>query len=249
MQKGNKFRIYPNNEQRIILEKHFGSCRFVHNKLLGVKQTLYDKFRSNISEFELNGHLLILKECYPWLNETHGAALQQSNKNLHRAYKNFFDGRADFPKRQTKKDNHQSYQLPQYYKINIVTNEIYIPKVGWIKIKLHKELFDFNFFVHHIEITETENDIIIEQAKNSKYLKTLTVSRTPTGKYFVSILTNDQKENIPTQYFDKATTIGIDAAINIKQFALNNLATAGRGVVDSLTLVKGMKQEALKSLA
>jgi len=67
MKRGNRYRIYPNKEQKVLLEKHFGSTRFVYNKLLNIKSTLYQKFRINISEFELNNHLLVLKGIYPWL--------------------------------------------------------------------------------------------------------------------------------------------------------------------------------------
>jgi putative transposase len=64
MKRGNRYRIYPSKEQKILLEKHFGCTRFIYNKLLEIKSHLYKKFRISISEFELNNHLLVLKEVY-----------------------------------------------------------------------------------------------------------------------------------------------------------------------------------------
>lgn len=69
MKRGNRYRIYPDEEQKALMEKHFGSTRFVYNKLLNIKFHLYKKFRISISEFELNNHLLVLKEVYPWLKK------------------------------------------------------------------------------------------------------------------------------------------------------------------------------------
>ncbi|HWR25627.1 MAG TPA: helix-turn-helix domain-containing protein, partial [Methanosarcina sp.] len=60
MKRGNRYRIYPDKEQKVLLEKHFGSTRFVYNKLLEIKSHLYKKFRISISEFELrNGKNII----------------------------------------------------------------------------------------------------------------------------------------------------------------------------------------------
>lgn len=56
---GYRYRIYPNKEQKVLLEKHFGSCRFVYNKLLHIKRTLYEKFKISVSEFDLNNLILI----------------------------------------------------------------------------------------------------------------------------------------------------------------------------------------------
>jgi putative transposase len=67
MRKGNLYRIYPTEEQKIILEKHFGSCRFIYNKFLEIRQTFYHKFKMSISKTCLDNHLLVFKETYPWL--------------------------------------------------------------------------------------------------------------------------------------------------------------------------------------
>ncbi|MCC4768989.1 helix-turn-helix domain-containing protein [Methanosarcina sp. DH2] len=112
MKRGNRYRIYPNKEQKVLMEKHFGSTRFVYNRLLNIKSTLYKKCRISISEFDLNNHLLVLKEIYPWLKEINAGALQQASRNLNKAFTNFFNFGFGYPQRKSKKDHHFSFQLP-----------------------------------------------------------------------------------------------------------------------------------------
>ncbi|MDY9925605.1 helix-turn-helix domain-containing protein, partial [Methanosarcina sp.] len=78
MKRGIRYRIYPNKEQKALMEKHFGSTRFVYNKLLEIKSLMYKKFRISISEFELNNHIQVLKEAYPFLKEVNSQSLQQT---------------------------------------------------------------------------------------------------------------------------------------------------------------------------
>lgn len=99
MKRGNRYRIYPNKEQKVLLEKHFGCTRFIYNKLLNIKSTLYKKFRISISEFELNNHLLVLKEVYPFLKEVNSGALQQASRNLNSAFNHFFKDGFGYPQR------------------------------------------------------------------------------------------------------------------------------------------------------
>lgn len=195
MKRGNRYRIYPNKEQKVLLEKHFGSTRFVYNKLLEIKSTLYRKCRISISEFELNNHLLVLKEIYPWLKEVNSGALQQASRNLNSAFNHFFKDGFEYPKRKKKKDNHFSFQLPQHYELNIERSEILLPKLDWIKVKMHRDIF--------------------------VDMKTLTVSRTPTRKYYISILTEDGEKYPEPEPFSHATMIGIDVG-KITFAALSN---------------------------
>ena len=188
MKRGNRYRIYPNLEQKVLMEKHFGCTRFVYNKLLNIKSTLYRKFKANISEFDLNNHLLVLKDIYPWLKEINSGALQQASKNLNSAFNHFFNDGFGYPQRKHKKDNHFSFQLPQHYEFNLEKSEIKLPKIGWIKVKMHRDIFKGE-------------------------MKTLTVSRTPTGKYYISILTDDGEPYPEPEPFSHITMIGIDVGI------------------------------------
>ena len=187
MKRGNQYRIYPNREQKVLMEKHFGSCRFVYNKLLEIKSLLYKKFKMSLSEFELNNHLLVLKEVYPWLKEVNSGALQQASRNLNSAFNHFFKDGFRYPQRKKKKDHHFSFQLPQHYTLNVERSEIQLPKLGWIKVKMHRNI---------------KGD-----------MKTLTVSRTPTGKYYISILTDDGEKYPEPEQFSHATLIGIDVGL------------------------------------
>ena len=187
---GHRYRIYPNKDQTGLLEKHIGSCRFVYNKLLHIKKILYEKFKMSISEFELNNHLTVLKGIYPWLKEVNSQSLQQASKNLNSAYNKFFKEDAGFPKKKSKKNPLQSFQIPQHYRIE--DKKIWLPKIGWVKIKLHRDIMQGE-------------------------MKTATVYRTPTGKYYISIIVENELEYPQTQEFSHSTTIGVD--VGIKTFA------------------------------
>ncbi len=187
---GNRYRIYPNKDQKMLLEKHFGSCRFVYNKLLHINQTLYDHFRINISEFDLNNHLKVLKDIYPWLKEVNSQSLQQESKKLNSAFNNFFKNGFGFPKKKSKKNKVKSFQIPQHYRIE--GSKILLLKLGWMKINLHRDIMQGN-------------------------MKTATISKTPTGKYYISIIVENDLEYPEKQEYSHVTLIGVD--VGIKSFA------------------------------
>ena len=191
---GNRYRIYPNKEQKVLFEKHIGSCRFVYNKLLQIKKILYEKFKMSISEFNLNNHLTVLKEIYPFLKEVNSQSLQQANKNLNSAYNNFFKNGSGFPKKKSKKNPIQSFQIPQHYRIE--GKKIWLPKIGWVKIKLHRDMMQGE-------------------------MKTATVSRTPTGNYYINIIVENELEYPEKQEFSHATMVGVDVG-NITFVSLSN---------------------------
>jgi putative transposase len=216
MKKGNVYRIYPTEEQKIMLEKHFGACRFIYNRFLHIRQTMYDKFKISITRTCLDEQLPIYKETYPWLKEVNSQSLQQANKNLDTAYKNFFEGRADYPTKKTKRFNN-SFQVTQRYKINLTTSQIYLPNIGWIKVKIHRELLSSEFIEKDFIKTIVNEGVVLEHDQNSNFLRTVTVSRTPTRKYHISILTEDNIECPEPQQYTQATTIGVD--VGIKTYA------------------------------
>jgi putative transposase len=207
MKKGNLYRIYPDKEQKQLMERHFGSCRFIYNKFLELRSTMYSKFNISLTRTYLDNHLLVLKEIYPWLKDVNSQSLQHANKNLDMAYQRFFNKQGDYPARKSKKDTN-SFQVTQRYKINITTSRIYIPNIGWMKIKMHRDLFSTDMIQ-----TTVNNEVIIEKDLNADFLRTATVSRTPTRKYHVSILTEDNIPYPPIQSYSKATTVGVDVGI------------------------------------
>jgi len=191
MFKAFKYRIYPSKVQQELIAKHVGSSRFVYNLALETKNTAYLGNNHNYTAFDLMKQLKDLKEECPWLKEVNAQSLQQSVHNMDIAFKRFFKG-SGFPKFK-KKSSGGSFSVPQAIKLE--NGFLSIPKFReGIKIKLHRP---------------TKGKI-----------KSATVSLTPTGKYFVSILC-DTGEDFPTKPpIKEDTSIGID--LGIKDFAITS---------------------------
>lgn len=191
MLKAFKYRIHPTAEQAELINKHIGSCRFVYNLALETKQIAYAGHRVNLSCFDLIKQLPDLKEQCEWLNEINSQSLQQSITHLDNAFTRFFKGQGDFPKFK-KKTARQSFNVPQNVIVDFENNKLIIPKFKKKGI-----------------------DIILHR-KFKGTTKQATISRTPTGKYFISVLV-DTTDKIPKQKTVKEnTTIGID--LGIKSF-------------------------------
>ena len=188
--KANKYRLYPSDWQKELLDKHFGSVRFVFNLALETKTWAYSAHKTNLSRYDLQVQLKDLKEDCTWLREVNSQSLQAALLNLDMAYANFFKGRGKFPNFKTRSGK-QSFLCPQ--NITIENGCLYIPKFKkGINIVLHREI--------------------------KGIIKSATLSKTLTGKYFVSILT-ETKDVIPAKnIIDTKTTVGID--LGIKTFAV-----------------------------
>lgn len=196
-----KYRIYPTKSQEVLLAKTFGCCRFVYNRALAVKTTLYEKEKKGISIFQLTNEMAKWKdnEETKWLKDVNSQALQMSLRFLDVAYTNFFKKRASFPKFKSKHDNNQSFCNPQNTTIEWDSNKIHIPKFReGIKAVLHR--------------------------KFEGKIKSSTVSKTPSGKYFISILVELDKDNPELQKPNEDKTLGIDLGIR-------NFATFSDGIV------------------
>jgi len=189
MLKAYKYRIYPNSSQSEELVRAFGSCRFLYNKALEHKKNTYERSKKSISYNELATSFLIsLKEEFVWLQDVPSQALQQSLKHLDSAYQRFFKLKKGFPSFKSK-NSKQSFSLPQFVKVNFANSTVILPKIGTIKARLHR----------------TFEGII----------KTCTVSKTTTNKYYISVLV-DNKEDLPN-IIPGDKHIGID--LGIKTFA------------------------------
>ncbi|AFV22828.1 transposase, IS605 OrfB family [Methanolobus psychrophilus R15] len=186
-----KYRLYPNKSQIDSFEKQFGTCRFVYNWALDLKSTVYKDENRSISKNELKKMLPGLKVQYNWLKDVNSQSLQGSIDNLDNAFQKFFRKEADYPNFKSKYNPVQSFQVPQHYVVDLDNGTVKLPKLKEpIKAKFHRR-FD----------GET---------------RTATVSRTPTGKYFISILVDDGQE-IPEK-IETGTTIGVD--VGISHFAI-----------------------------
>lgn len=194
MLKAFKYKLNPNEEQKVLLNKHIGACRFIYNLALETKQMAYVGNKVNLSYFELHSQLKDLKEELPWLKELNSQSLQQAITNLDKAYTAFFKGQNSFPKFK-KKSNKGSFNIPQ--NIKIINNKLIIPKFtkkNGIDIILHRPL--------------------------KGEIRQATISRTPTGKYFVSILCETSEVNKVKPKIKEETTIGID--LGIKDFLITS---------------------------
>lgn len=188
MLKTNIYRIYPNKEQEILINKTFGSVRFVYNKILKFKQELYNQTLMSFSKTECNNWVnRVLKEEYSFLREIDKFALTNAIYNLDDAYSKFFKEHKGYPKYKSKKDNHNSY-ITNYTNNNITVdydnNLIKLPKLGYIKTKVHRN--------------------ILGKIKNA------TISKVPSGKYFVSV-TYECNNNETLSITNKC--VGIDLGI------------------------------------
>ena len=162
MLKSIKYELNPTNSQKQKLNQTFGNCRFVYNWALDKKIKAYQEDKKTLSCFDLMKELTSFKkkEGFEWLNLSGSQQLQQSVSNLDKAFSNFFRAKKGFPKFKSKHSK-QSFRIPQSVKINFDEYKFFIPKVGWVKFFKDK----------HIE----------------GEIKFATVSKSTTGRYFVSI--------------------------------------------------------------
>jgi putative transposase len=183
MLKSYKYKLKPTNEQIVLLNKHFGSIRFIYNYFLNERKHEYDTNKNSINYYDNAKSLTELKkqDNYSWLKEINSQSLQDSLKNLETAYKNFFRFKKGFPKFKSKHDKN-SFTIPQYVKLT--KNELSIPK-----------------FKDPIKV-------IIDRKFNG-LIKQCTISKTPTNEYFVSILVETGYNKSPKTN----KSVGIDLGI------------------------------------
>ncbi|MCD3261603.1 helix-turn-helix domain-containing protein, partial [Clostridium botulinum C] len=174
MLKAYKYRIYPNKEQRLYLAKTFGCTRFIYNKMLSDRIKLYEENKDlDIKKVKYPTPAQYKKE-FTWLKEVDSLALANAQMNLDKAYKNFFrDKSMGFPKFKSKKTNYYSYTTNnQKGTVYIEDGYIKLPKLKtMIKIKQHRK---FNGLI-----------------------KSCTISKTPSNKYYISILVDTENKQLP----------------------------------------------------
>ena len=184
MQKGIKFRAYPNKEQQNLINQTLGCCRLIYNKGLAMRNEAYEN-GLKVGYSQTSAMLTELKKNsdFAFLKEVDSIALQQSLRDLDRSFVNFFQKRASHPAFKSKHNNRQSYRtVNQGDNIRIVGKYLKLPKLGYIKIKQSMEVGKIN---------------------------NVTIERTPSGKYFV-VLNVDFE---PTLAPNKDGSIGIDVGI------------------------------------
>lgn len=186
--KAYKFRLYPTEEQANLIRKTFGCVRFVYNKMLAERKKVYEKYKENKEELKKQKFPTPAKYKvkYKWLKEVDSLALANAQLNLQTAYKNFFSGQSDFPTFKSKKSR-KSYTTNRVNgNIMLFHGYIKLPKLKLVRLKQHREI--------------PQNHII----------KSCTISLTPTGKYYVSVLTEYEKEIVQKEV---ESVVGLDFAM------------------------------------
>lgn len=194
LNKAYKFRLYPNAEQQILINKTFGCVRFIYNKMLGDKIEHY-----NSTKQKLNNTPAQYKKEYEWLKEVDSLALANAQMNLQTAYNNFFrDTKIGFPKFKSKHKDRKSYTTNYVNgNIQIQGKQIKLPKLGLVNVKFHRQI------------------------PKDNTIKSCTISHTPTGKYYISILVEYEEEVTPI-------TINTDNVIGL-DMDMKNLFTDSQG--------------------
>ena len=182
-----KFRLYPNRSQTDFLSRHFGCARFVYNYFLNQRIEQYKTTGKSDNYYSQCKALTALKKRdeTSWLKEVNAQTLQFSIKCLEVSYINFFQKRSKFPKFKSKHSKN-SFTVPQF--ASITDSRLFIPKFReGIKCRIHREI----------------------RGKIGK----VTVSKTPSGNYFVSVFTEEEYET-PLKKTNKS--VGLDMGLLFK---------------------------------
>lgn len=189
--KAYKFRIYPNADQEVLIIKTIGCVRFVYNYFLALWNEEYSKNGKGLTYNSCSAMLPQMKknEATSWLKEVDSIALQSSVKNLSDSFSRFFKKQNRRPQFKSKKNPVQSYTTKNVNKsITIIENIIKLPKLGQVKFAKSREL-------------------------NGRILNA-TIRKNPSGKFFVSILCEEEVPELPKTGLE----IGID--LGITDFAI-----------------------------
>lgn len=194
MNRAYKFRIYPNKEQRELLDKTFGCCRFIYNKMLEERKTVYEQKKND--KKALNNYKYKTekqyKQEYEFLKEVDSKALQSEWRNLQSAFRNFFNGlkkgrKVGFPKFKSRKtkQTYTTFSINNNCKIDFEKRKIKFPKINtWINYR--------------------DDRIFIEEIKH------ITVSKNRSGKYHASIVIERESSITPRQELEDNKIIGFD---------------------------------------
>ena len=179
--KAYKFRMYPEINERCILNSFMGSSRFIYNYYLDKKDKMYNENKLNYNLDDMKKDLKELYKEYPFLNDVDKTLLRTTLEDLDKAYTNFFEGRASHPKFK-KKNNHDSYRTNyikgEYkgktygnIKVDLKDKTIKLPKINKIKIRGYRNLKEFDKKIINATISKDAN------------------------KYYVSVLVEENIEN------------------------------------------------------
>ncbi len=188
-----RYRLYPNQTQRVRIRKTIDACRFVYNWALESKKTAYEKGKTNLTWYDLNNRLPALKRDHTFLQTAYSQSLQQAVKRLHQAFQKFFNNITNettpsgYPKFKRRKATRQSFDVPQFFTIDFATRRIWLPKIGAVKAVFHRSF--------------------------SGTPRTCTVVMTCSGRYFISIVVDDGNPPAPKPKVTVQKSVGLDVGL------------------------------------
>jgi len=187
-----KFRIKPNQTQKVLINKTFGCTRFLYNQMLNERQSKYKLQDKSKLKTEKD-----YKIDFEWLKEVDSTALQQARIDLETAYKNFFrklkagqPTNLKFKSKHNTKNSYRTFNGNNNTSIRIEDNKIRLPKLGFVKFKKSREV--------------------------SGVIKSATISKNILGRYYISIICKVDIEHLPKL----DTQIGID--LGLKEFCVTS---------------------------
>jgi putative transposase len=191
--KAYKFRIYPTKKQEILIAKTIGCSRFIFNHFLAKWDEMYKTTGKGLSYGSCSKELPVLKQEFDWLKEVDSTSVQISVKYLADAFDRFFKKQNERPRFKSKRHPVQSYktniqgknQLPE---VSIVGKKLKLPKLKWVR------------FAHSKQFTGR--------------ILNATIRRTSSGKYFVSLLVEQEIHELPKT----GSSVGVD--VGLKNFAI-----------------------------
>lgn len=207
MLKGLRIRIYPNKQQKILIAKTFGCCRLIYNKGLALRKNTYENEGKSIGYKETNAMLTSLKkeDDFSFLKEVDSIALQQSLRDLDKAYKNFFRNKFGYPRFHSKHDSFASYRTQNVNNSICATldgKHIKLPKLGYVKAKVTYDLF-------------------------SAKINNATIERMPSGKYFCVL---NVEVDTPS-YSNDGCMVGIELGIKTFYTDSNNFVCENKKLI------------------
>ena len=185
---GYKFRIYPTKEQAQAIEQTLGCCRFVYNHFLALRMDAWKTRKESVTYVQTSALLTELKNHpdHVWMKAVDSMALQESLRNLDCSYQNFFKKTANYPKFKSKHNHRQSYRTRnQENGIRVQDGKLKLPRIGLVKIKLSREF----------------------EGK----IQNASISRTASGKYYVSLCVTVDIENFLAR--NAGGEVGIDVGL------------------------------------
>lgn len=187
--KAYKFRIYPNSAQQVLLAKTFGCVRLIYNHYLAAKTQTYEKTGKMMSYTKCATDLVMLKKEKMFLREVDSIALQQALRHLDTAFQNFFrNKKTGYPRFKSRKQHHYAYStICVNNNIRLENGILTLPKIGKVRVKQHR---------------------VIPEGYT---LKSVTVSQTPSGKYFASLLYDYEADIRPAKM---EQVIGLDFSMH-----------------------------------